>query len=185
LICVDLSLHRRHRAPLTAVPSLSLSLVACGSLSASMHPYATSVCVAGLKNACRSRTDDEMCDAWLLLTHHGPDGARAHTGYAYGSMAACVQPVKALKHPTASPCSTAALNTPHRQRREARAHDVLRLADIRPPRERPRGDTAANSDAPTPTPTPTITTTTCYYRFCMVWVRLRPKETKPQMSVER
>ena len=44
-------------------------------------------------------------------------------------MAACVQPVKALKHPTASPCSTAALNTPHRQRPEARAHDVLRLAD--------------------------------------------------------
>lgn len=25
-----------------------------------------------------------MCNAWLLQPRHGPDGARAHTGYAYG-----------------------------------------------------------------------------------------------------
>jgi hypothetical protein len=25
----------------------------------------------------------KMCDAWLLLPRHGPDGTRAHTGYAY------------------------------------------------------------------------------------------------------
>ena len=28
-----------------------------------------------------------MCHAWLLRSHHGPDGARAHTGYAYGHSA--------------------------------------------------------------------------------------------------
>ena len=28
-----------------------------------------------------------MCDAWLLRPRHGPDGARAHTGYAYGHSA--------------------------------------------------------------------------------------------------
>ncbi len=68
-----------------------------------MRPYATSVCVAGLKNAFApprrrrrrrgcSRVYLEMCDAWLLLTRHGPDGARAHTGYAYGSMARACNP---------------------------------------------------------------------------------------------
>ena len=29
-----------------------------------------------------------MCNAWLLLPRHGPDGARAHIGYAYGHTAA-------------------------------------------------------------------------------------------------
>jgi len=24
-----------------------------------------------------------MCDAWFMLTRHGPDGTRAHIGYAY------------------------------------------------------------------------------------------------------
>jgi hypothetical protein len=28
-----------------------------------------------------------MCHAWLLRSRHGPDGARAHTGYAYGHSA--------------------------------------------------------------------------------------------------
>ena len=27
-----------------------------------------------------------MCNAWLLQTRHCPDGARAHTGYAYGPL---------------------------------------------------------------------------------------------------
>lgn len=33
-----------------------------------------------------------MCDAWLLQPRHGPDGARVHTGYAYGTTGRRVQP---------------------------------------------------------------------------------------------
>lgn len=101
-----------------------------------MHPYATSGCVAGLKNAfrivrassCSSSSScsslslslsvcrkPEMCDAWLLLTRHGPDGARAHTGYAYGSMARACNP-----EGRSNPTPRALLLQPPEERRNAR-----------------------------------------------------------------
>ena len=62
--------------------------------------------------ACRK---PEMCDAWLLLTRHGPDGARAHTGYAYGSMARACNP-----EGRSNPTPRALLLQPPEERRNAR-----------------------------------------------------------------
>lgn len=123
------------------------------TLSRSMHPYATSVCVAGLKNAwrclllrrsssfyasvcassssssssstgrpCARARKTEMCDAWLLLTRHGPDGARAHTGYAYGSMARACNP-----EGRSNPTPRALLLQPPEERRNAPRSEAVPL----------------------------------------------------------
>ena len=80
-----------------------------------------------------------MCDAWLLLSRHCPDGARAHTGYAYGPVAArCGSRERKRSTRGPAPCSAAA--QPARPSRDVRA---AILAAIRPRRGRPRGDAAA------------------------------------------
>lgn len=83
-----------------------------------------------------------MCNAWLLLTRQGPDGARAHTGYAYGPLRAAERLVP--KHdrstPPPGPRSSAAESAQCR----CRPHE-LGPAAIRPRRERPRGEAANRS----------------------------------------
>src|SRR3990167_6817149 len=49
-----------------------------------------------------------MCNAWLLLTRQAPDGARAHTGYAYGPLRAAER----LLPKGSPPSSTIALHHP-------------------------------------------------------------------------
>ena len=53
-----------------------------------------------------------LCNAWLLRSRQGPDGARAHTGYAYGHMPVRSNP-RALDE-RAGPWSTAAVRRPSR-----------------------------------------------------------------------
>jgi hypothetical protein len=55
-----------------------------------------------------------MCHAWLLLTRHGPDGARAHTGYAYGRMQRPERRGLGALNDHARPCSAVAGRSPPR-----------------------------------------------------------------------
>ena len=50
-----------------------------------------------------------MCHAWLLRSHHGPDGARAHTGYAYGHSARAELRPEPRYTRERGPCSSAAV----------------------------------------------------------------------------
>lgn len=75
-----------------------------------------------------------MCDAWLLLPRHGPDGAGVHTGYAYGPMVRGATVRKRRLVPAL------VLQPPSEVRRQANAPPSL--ADLRPLIERPRGDAA-------------------------------------------